>query len=266
MTEKDLNRRQLVTAVGGVLGGGIAGALLASDEKPKEGAPSVGAEAKPAPATTPWAYHALDPDVTAERAYNDFSKGRCMYGAFEAIVGQLGEKYGDPYKSFPVAMMKYGHGGVNGWGTLCGALNGGAAALQLLSADPNPLIDETFSWYDREALPDYVSKAAKFANVQSASGSPLCHVSISKWCARSGKRAYSPERDERCALLTASVTRHAVLLLNKQADGMKSAAVLPAETVHCQTCHEKGGVVENARSKMTCPQCHFHLGSEHPKA
>jgi hypothetical protein len=31
-----------------------------------------------------------------------------MYGAFEAVLGQLGEKYGDPYKSFPVAMMKYG--------------------------------------------------------------------------------------------------------------------------------------------------------------
>jgi hypothetical protein len=266
MTESKLNRRQLVAAVGGVLGGGVAGVLVASDETPRSPAAPAAAEAKPAATAVPWTYHPLDPDAAAERAFAGFQKGRCMYGVFEAIVGPLGETYGDPYRSFPVAMMKYGHGGVNGWGSLCGALNGAAAAFQLLSPDPNSLIDETLSWCDREALPDYVGRAAKFTNVPSVSGSPLCHVSISRWCRKSGKKAYSQERDERCACLTASVTRHAVALLNRQAGGARATSALPAETVECQSCHEKGGAVENARSKMTCPQCHGRLGKEHPGA
>ena len=266
MAASNLNRRQLVTVVGGALGGGIAGALFASDNKPKEGPLSSGAETKPAPAATPWPYHALDPDVTAERAFVGYSKAHCMYGAFEAVLGQLGEEYGDPYKSFPVAMMKYGAGGVNGWATLCGALNGGAAAIQLLSPDPNPLIDEMFVWYDKEALPDYVSKAAKYPNVPSVSGSPLCHISISNWCVKTGKKSFAPERNERCALIAASVARHVAFQLNKQAEGTKLVSALPQEAAGCMTCHEKGSALENARTKMTCPQCHFHLGTEHPKA
>jgi hypothetical protein len=30
-------------------------------------------------------------------------------------------------------------------------------------------------------------------------------------------------------------------------------------------CHEKGGKVENARGKMGCDRCHFHLGTQHPE-
>jgi hypothetical protein len=264
MAERHLNRRQLVTTVGGVLGGGLAGVLLAGDEKP--GSSPAPTEVKPAPATTPWAYHALDPEATGERGFAGYSKAHCMYGSFEAVVGQLGEKYGDPYKSFPFAMMKYGAGGVNGWATLCGSLNGGAAAIQLLSPDPNPLIDELFVWYDKEPLPDYVSKAAKYPNLPSVSGSPLCHVSISNWCAKTGKKSFAPERNERCALITASVARHVALLLNQQAAGTKVVSALPAEAAGCMSCHEKGSEREDARTKMTCPQCHFHLGTEHHKA
>jgi hypothetical protein len=31
------------------------------------------------------------------------------------------------------------------------------------------------------------------------------------------------------------------------------------------SCHEKGGALENARGKMVCTQCHFHLGGQHKK-
>ena len=72
----------------------------------------------------PWRYAALDPDATGDRAFAGYQKGHCMYGAFEAIAGPVAERLGAPYTSYPFEMFTYGAGGVNGWGTLCGALNG----------------------------------------------------------------------------------------------------------------------------------------------
>ena len=33
-----------------------------------------------------------------------------MYGVFAPVITQLAEKHGEPYKSFPVNMMRYGVG------------------------------------------------------------------------------------------------------------------------------------------------------------
>ena len=60
--------------------------------------------------------------------------GACMLGAFEPIVRGVADKLGAPYTSFPFAMFAYGAGGVAGWGTLCGCLNGAAAALAAVGA------------------------------------------------------------------------------------------------------------------------------------
>ncbi len=133
-----------------------------------------------------------------------------MYGAFEAIVGTLGDQYGAPYKDFPFPMFKYGAGGANGWATLCGALNGSMAAIQLLSPDPGPVIDSLMSWYETEPLPNFYPKGAKFPEVRSVAGTPLCHESIAHWTKVAGKTSYSPERTERCGTLTASVARKTV--------------------------------------------------------
>ena len=52
-------------------------------------------------------------------------------------------------------MLAYGAGGINGWATVCGALNGAAAAFQLLSPKPETLIDTLFAWYEGESLPNF---------------------------------------------------------------------------------------------------------------
>jgi hypothetical protein len=217
-------------------------------------------------ATLPWPYAALDPPETARRGFAGYGKAHCMYGAFVALAGATAERLGEPYTSFPFAMMEYGVGGINGWGTVCGALNGAAAAFKLLSKDPYPLVDSLFAWYERASLPDMVIPGAKFANVASVSGSPLCHTSISRWCQASSKASYSAERKERCGVITGCVARRAAELLNAQAAG-KPLPVVPAggKAESCSKCHEKGGEVENTRTKMDCGGCHFHLGGEHPK-
>jgi len=264
MTNETLDRRKALTylgALGGVIGLGGAQALLA-------GTAPAGPAASPM-AKVPWPYVPLDPDTAAQRAFVAYGRGHCMYGSFEAIVGTTAERLGAPYTAFPFDMFVYGMGGVRGWGTLCGALNGAAAAVQLLSANPEPVIDALFRWYEGAHLPDFDPKGRKFPNVQSVAGSPLCHASIAQWCEASGKRAYSKEREERCGVLAASVTRKCVELLNLQATGKAlPAAAAGARTKACMGCHEKGGALENMRTKMDCDACHTDAALDakgHPK-
>jgi putative redox-active protein with C_GCAxxG_C_C motif len=212
----------------------------------------------------PWPYKPIDPDVTAQRAFDAYHKHHCMYGAFEAMVAPVAEQLGAPYKDFPFEMFAYGAGGINGWATVCGALNGAAAALQIFSSKPEPLIDALFAWYESEPLPNFYPKGAKFPEVRSIGNVPLCHQSIAEWCKVSKKTAYSADRAERCGTITASVARKAVLLLNEQAAAKPVAVALPKETQACMSCHEKGGALENMRTKMNCGGCHAPLIGKHP--
>ena len=158
----------------------------------------------------------------------------------------------------PTEMTKYGEGGVAGWATLCGALNGSAAAMNLVSKNYGEVVNDLMDWYTKTALPIFQPSKPKLdVKVTSVSGSPLCHVSVTEWCKASGAKAESPERAERCARLCASVAAQATDLLNKQAAGTFKAAYAPAASVQqCGACHLKGGSLENARGKMNCVSCH----------
>lgn len=213
-----------------------------------------------------WPYEKLDPVAVAERAYAGYYVGRCMYGVFFGIVGELAARKGSPYDAFPFDMMKYGEGGVLEWGTLCGALNGAAAAIYLLSGDPKPLIDEVFGWSQEATLPDYRPAAPKFIIAPSAAKSTLCHMSVSRWCKVTGFKSFSRERVERCAWMTASVARKTVEILNRQHAGtFMPAYPVPGRVQECRACHDKGGILENTRGKMDCAPCHSNLGTEHKK-
>ena len=254
--KKSMNRRELVVLLGGVAAAGGVGTLLRADQT---------APAKPGEThNVPWPYKPLDPEVTAQRAFDGYNKHHCMYGSFEAMVAPIADQLGSPYKDFPFDMLAYGAGGINGWATVCGALNGAAAAFQLLSPKPEPLIDTLFAWYEGESLPNFYPKGAKFPEVRSVAKVPLCHQSIEEWCKVSKKKAYSKERSERCGTITASVARHAVTLLNDQAAGKLVVLALPKDTQSCMTCHEKGGALEDMRTKMNCGGCHKPLIGKHP--
>lgn len=250
------NQRQLVQLLGGIAGAGALGSLAA-----RAGQGGVPASMR----TLPWRYTPLDPDVAAQRTFDSFPRGGCNYAAFEAIAASAAERLGAPYTDFPFEMFAYGGGGINGWGTICGALNGAAAAFQLLSAKPGPLIDPLFAWYESASLPDFRPKGARFAEVRSVTGSPLCHQSIALWCKASGKSAYSPERVERCAALSCSVVRQAIVLLNDQAASRPVSFALPVQTQSCIACHGRGGAQQNMLAKMDCGGCHAPLLGKHPK-
>jgi hypothetical protein len=255
--EKKMDRRKLVMLLGGLAGAGAAATLVVRADQ-------VVATSTSPMQKVPWPYKQIDPEASAQRAFEGYYKGECMYGTFEAIVGPVAEQLGSPYKDFPFMMMKYGGGGVKGWATLCGSLNGAAAAIQLLSLDPDPLVNALYEWYEHEALPDVQPKGLKFVEIRSVAGSPLCHQSIANWVKASRKKVYTPERSERCGALSASVARRAVMLVNSQAAGKKVAFALPKQTETCMSCHEKGGIMENGRTKMDCGGCHGPLIGKHP--
>jgi hypothetical protein len=226
-----------------------------------------------APKGVPWTYKKLDPVAVAETAYLEYYKGACCYGVFESIIGALRKEVGAPYTYIPTQMMVYGEGGVAGIATLCGALNGAAAAIFLLAGGfekpaREPAFDmmkDLFAWYEQTALPDFRPQKPKFEITKSVSRSTLCHASVSTWCKASKFKAFSNERSERCGWITGAVAKFTVEMLNKRADGAYKVAnkITPAVQA-CVGCHEKGGVKENMRGTMDCGGCHFTNKMTHP--
>jgi hypothetical protein len=219
----------------------------------------------------PWPYHELDPEQTAERAYSYYYEARCMYGVFKSIVGQLADRYGEPYRSFPFAMMTYGAGGVASWGSLCGSLNGAAAAVALFASgkeQQTSLTNQVFLWYEQSELPLYVPAKPKL-DMQipgSVAHSILCHPSVSTWSKASGHPVEGKERSERCARLVADIARQTVLVLN---EGLSSGIARPAsedeQSRRCNACHGKESRRKDALAKMTCGSCHSTLPDKHPQ-
>jgi len=257
---KYLTRRQILAPIG-IAAGSCALSSCFSERAPS----SLGK--KPG---FPWHYEELDPEVIAERAYCDHRRGHCMYGAFVPVISQLSGKYGEPYSSFPVGMMRYGAGGAVGSGSLCGALNGSAALIGLFvrkEQEMKLLIDELFLWYEQTELPVYVPDrpALDVKIPTSVSNSVLCHISVTKWCKISGSKTFSKQQKERCARLSADAAGKTVELLNAHFAGEFSAAhEFDDEVKTCRSCHTKGSERSDSRGKMHCRSCHSSLAVDHP--
>ncbi|MFO7937068.1 MAG: C-GCAxxG-C-C family protein [Kiritimatiellia bacterium] len=209
-----------------------------------------------------WLYHRLDPDVTADMAYNFYRTGSCMYGVVNSFISQLAAEYGKPYSSFPVHMMKYGHGGVGGYGTVCGALNGASSLIGLFVADKtiqNALINDIFKWYETTPLPIMKpdSPVLNFTPPQSTSGSTLCHASTTFWSEISGYRVESQERKERCRRITGDVAARLAVVMNQLIEHNYVTACINDETTQtCISCHDKKGKLGNTNTRMRCNSCH----------
>jgi hypothetical protein len=207
-------------------------------------------------------YVTLNPETTAELAYEHYSNGACMYAIISSFVSQLAEKVGEPYASLPIQMFKYGHGGVGGYGTLCGAANGAAALIGLFITDKNvqdSIIADVFQWYEKEPLPEFKPTNPKSElNLPSVpSNSVLCHASNTNWCNESGYDINSNERKERCRRLTADVAKKLTIVLNELFnDTYITNTSNNVEKNTCLACHGKEGKIKNSAVKMECNSCH----------
>jgi hypothetical protein len=261
---KDISRRSFLTGTGAFAVGTAVGAAGFSG-----GARAAQAEAVP----TPWPYAELDVEEIRKRGHLGYYKHKCSEGAFWAIIGALAEKVGYPYTHLPTQVMGFGSGGVAGWCTLCGAVNGSCAAISLIAEDYKSLCDELLKWHVQTPFPTDASNAyaqnheflvEKYKTdkplPQVAPTSPLCHVTVTKWCKQSGYASGDSERSERCARMTGDVAAHAALLLNAAHAGkFESEYDYPGDTNTCRACHAKGKPFEGGgwtRGKMDCESCH----------
>lgn len=215
------------------------------------------AQAKTASAEKwPWPYVKLDPDKTAEIAYNEWYRVFCGGAVISSVFSQLREKVGGPYAAFPVDAFVFLEGGMAGWGTVCGS-NAGANVVSNVIIGPriagpdcehgHSIGSDMMQWYSDTALPTFTPKEPKqkTAVIQTKSDSPLCHISVGRWMKESGYALASPERKDRCARVTASVAHKLVVDLNAWKDGKFEArsAWAPGRTVgitgqqNCTACH-----------------------------
>lgn len=255
-------RRELFGAMGIAAGSCMLPSCMRQDIKTTQG--KTGAD------VTPWVYHELDPQTTAERAYLYHYEGHCMYGVFKSIVGQLAERYGEPYRSFPCGMMTYGAGGVASWGSLCGALNGAAAVIGLFASTKElqaKLTSQVFRWYEQTELPVHIPAQPKLDMEMPASVaySVLCHPSVSAWSKASGYPVAGREHMERCARLTADTAKQTVIILNEGQSGRVARPMLADNLVsRCNGCHGRDSERRDALAGMTCRSCHPSLSDKHP--
>ncbi|HPF03844.1 MAG TPA: C-GCAxxG-C-C family protein [Bacteroidales bacterium] len=258
-----MNRRKALTIAAGVVAGGGAGLLtLTNAFKPETIFDNEPHKLPYKKGNDDWKYSPLDPVVSAELAYKYYTEGSCMYATVKSIISQLADKLGEPYKSFPIHLFKYGHGGVGGYGSICGALNGAAALIGLLITDKSvqdKMIADVFQWYEKEPLPQFKPQSSSFdyIPVRSISQSILCHAANTNWCKTSGFKVNSNERKERCRRMTSDVVIKVTGSLNEIFTGTYTTNVNPNETVNsCMTCHGSTGKVNNTAAKMSCNPCH----------
>ena len=292
---KDLLRRDFLKGFTAVTGAALCG--MATPRLSRAAATPAHSGESP---SLPWPYQELDPEYVRKLGHLGYYMEECGGGAFWAIITALREKVGYPYTTLPVAtkeqflehlasgkkkspyqgFMQYGAGGVAGFGSLCGAHNGAASAITL--AAPMEAVDKIvprlMRYYETEAFPtdksnEYASKhlflpkKLKSDKVlpKSSSKSTLCHVSVGKWCEKSGYASGSPERSERCGRVTGDIAAMAVTLLNAYYKGTLESAFpmkFSQETAGCMTCHSKGEKYETGqftRGMMDCGSCHTDM-------
>lgn len=201
----------------------------------------------------PWPYVKLDPAEAAELAYAEWGRLFCGAAVIHGVFSQLEKRLGEPYASFPVEGFVFLEGGIAGWGTICGCCAGANVVSNLIAG---PRISGSpagmqigaalLDWYCERPLPTFAPGRPRVAAeiARTTAGSPLCHVSVGRWMKATGAGMGSPERMERCARVTASVTYRLVELLNAWKDGAPTAASpsparehgLPAQR-DCGSCH-----------------------------
>jgi hypothetical protein len=226
--------------------------------------------ANPKSVTWPLPWVTLDPEVVRLKAHHLYYADKdCCAGCFGAFTEALTEKMPDPWANIPMEIMLYGRGGGNGWGTLCGAVNGAAAIISLVAtkADSGKLINEIWGWASATALPtDAANQAAldgkyqdkKFNGTlpQNIAGSVICHASVSQWCNLAKKKVSDTERKERCARLTGDLAAKTAEILNAHfAQQFVSTFVTHPYVTQCQSCHGSSGF-NTVMTQMNCEPCH----------
>lgn len=196
-----------------------------------------------------WGYTPLDPAVCGEKAYRDWYVGFCCYASFNGVISELQDALGSPYTNIDPLQVKFGAGGISGWGTICGTALGASLACNIVAgaAVGGNMAKDLLAYYSATALPDLIpvgTPVYPYTPPPSASDSPLCHVSVGKWMKLSGNLFGTAERKERCARLSGNMAKKAAELLNAWHAGTYAPGAWGGPTSsgmtgqnNCMECH-----------------------------
>lgn len=108
-------------------------------------------------------------------------------------------------------------GGYASEASLCGALGVAATFVGavLEPAEARPVIKEMMDWYKTADLPIYDS-GNRPSGTTTVAKSTLCYDSVSKYIKADNLEYADGERKERCASVTADVSRYIVEVLNEK--------------------------------------------------
>lgn len=180
------------------------------------------------PYAQPWPYVELDVDEVRLLGHQGHYENSCSFGAFNAIIKPLQEEVGHPYTQIPTYMLHFGRGGFMGERSICGALIGATAAINLITGEEyRPLGEELLKYYKETELPtaiwdEYLEMEDSPIDPENYIAEPLggsvansgdCERSLENWYDETGE-AQGPRRNERCGRLTGDVAAKAAELLN----------------------------------------------------
>ena len=221
--KNELTRRNLLGRAGIALGGAVALGALAcgsddSDPQP-EPQPQEGPRSRTFPTEAPRRR------LPAERRRGEggrvpgLLRRRLLPRRFSALLGDL-NRAGAPFTLLPLGFGKFGAGGVELYGSICGAALGGVLVLNMVVENPDhrrALVTELLRWYEGAAFPAYVPQALVAAetadatkptldfsagnvvNLQVVPGSHLCRLSLHLVRRDGGVNAGGADKKARCA-------------------------------------------------------------------
>ena len=250
---KNVDRRNFLQNLGLLAAGAVVSTGLGSLVNPQT--------ASAAAPALPWPYAIIDTAVVRQRAYDNYWIGGCMYASAKALLDTIYETAGTPWDSIPAGMFNYGKGGAFSWGTLCGALNGSLYVMNLATGNSvDQLGPELMGWYTTNPFPSkLLDSTAMFTNVkQTVADSPLCHLSVTKWCDETRFKISSDQKKDRCAKLAADTAVKAAELMNAWKTGTFNGVYVPdAEFASCLSCHNGAeSQLDNEQGLANCTECH----------
>jgi len=240
--KKELSRRDLIINGGKVAAGAAILSLGGLNSANK-------AEAYEFAST--YKYIKLDPDEVGRITYENYFNRWCTSAVVAGLVETLEKKAGGAWKDFPIDAYRWGHGGLAGWGALCGTMPGAGVVIGLVTKDTDTaeaMVNDLAFYYSYTELPDFSPAKVLGAEIKhmTVAGTPVCHISVGKWMRTEGSAFLTNERAERCARLSANVAMEAARMLNAWADGNYRPKHKPLYNVlangitsqnNCKDCH-----------------------------
>ena len=244
--ERVISRRDII------VGGGMAaaGAAIAS-----LGVFGGSKEAAAYDYASRYRYKKLDLNKVGEITYENYFKRWCTSSVLAGFVGALQEdkEVGADWKDFPIDAYRWAHGGLAGWGALCGTMPGAGIVIGLVTKDTDTaesMVNDLAFYYSYTELPSFKPSVAPKAELHhmTMAGTPICHVSIGKWMRAEGVDFLSDARAERCARVAANVAMEAGRMLNDWADGK----YVPRHKALYNL------LANGITSQQNCADCHGH--------